>query len=371
VALIDNGMNVARLNFSHGDHEVCVTVSVPCDIVHTIGRAVVMCVCVVIAAPAFVVVGMAASLPVLCCLLQMHGRTVASLRAACSERPGKPVRRVLTCLTPVSAPVMHAHAVYRSCTFHTRRLFVEVAHFSNWLDVHVHQVAVMLDTKGPEIRTGLLKGHGTVTLKEGQTLVVSTDYEVHMTSECPADYRLPPGSSLTEQLAWSVCTAASWRVTTRSSPARTLRCLGTSRLARTFSWLTATSFSQSWSCVRGVSALFYCGGHHSDLLACLLVCMCYVLVPPHIDSCLLPVLNCRSEIVVRVMNDFVLGEKKNMNLPGVIVDLPTITEKDRHDIAGFGLRYNVDMIAASFVRKAEDIGKMDWARRFPAPRCMC
>ena len=62
-----------------------------------------------------------------------------------------------------------------------------------------------------------------------------------------------------------------------------------------------------------------------------------------------------SDIVVRVMNDFVLGEKKNMNLPGVVVDLPTITEKDRHDIAGFGLRYNVDMIAASFVRKAEDI----------------
>ncbi len=55
------------------------------------------------------------------------------------------------------------------------------------------------------------------------------------------------------------------------------------------------------------------------------------------------------------MNNFVLGEKKNMNLPGVIVDLPTITEKDRHDILGFGLRYGVDMIAASFVRKAEDI----------------
>jgi len=43
------------------------------------------------------------------------------------------------------------------------------------------------------------------------------------------------------------------------------------------------------------------------------------------------------------------------NLPGVIVDLPTITEKDRDDLVNFGLRHQVDMIAASFVRKPTDI----------------
>jgi pyruvate kinase len=32
------------------------------------------------------------------------------------------------------------------------------------------------------------------------------------------------------------------------------------------------------------------------------------------------------KVTVKVMNDFVLGERKNMNLPGAIIDLPTLTE---------------------------------------------
>lgn len=55
------------------------------------------------------------------------------------------------------------------------------------------------------------------------------------------------------------------------------------------------------------------------------------------------------------MNDARIGEKKNMNLPGAIIDLPTLTEKDESDLVDFGLKKEVDMIAASFVRKAEDI----------------
>ena len=58
---------------------------------------------------------------------------------------------------------------------------------------------------------------------------------------------------------------------------------------------------------------------------------------------------------VRVKNNAMLGEKKNMNLPGCIVDLPTITEKDEDDIVEFGIKKGIDIIAASFVRKAEDI----------------
>lgn len=44
-----------------------------------------------------------------------------------------------------------------------------------------------------------------------------------------------------------------------------------------------------------------------------------------------------------------------MNLPGAIVDLPTLTEKDENDLVEFGIKQNVDFIAASFVRKASDV----------------
>jgi pyruvate kinase len=59
-------------------------------------------------------------------------------------------------------------------------------------------------------------------------------------------------------------------------------------------------------------------------------------------------------VKVEVMNDVEIGEKKNMNLPGCIVDLPTLTEKDEEDIQVF-VKKGIDMIAASFVRRAEDI----------------
>jgi len=44
-----------------------------------------------------------------------------------------------------------------------------------------------------------------------------------------------------------------------------------------------------------------------------------------------------------------------MNLPGAIVNLPTLTEKDVADLTDFGIPQNVDFIAASFVRKGSDI----------------
>ena len=56
-----------------------------------------------------------------------------------------------------------------------------------------------------------------------------------------------------------------------------------------------------------------------------------------------------------VQNDAVIGERKNMNLPGCEVKLPTITEKDENDIVGFGLKNGVDMVALSFARTAGDI----------------
>ncbi|MGB9976524.1 pyruvate kinase [Thermovenabulum sp.] len=60
------------------------------------------------------------------------------------------------------------------------------------------------------------------------------------------------------------------------------------------------------------------------------------------------------EIICTVNNEGELGSKKGVNLPDKIVPLPSVTEKDKEDII-FGIKMGVDFIAASFVRKAQDV----------------
>ncbi|KOO52449.1 pyruvate kinase [Viridibacillus arvi] len=55
-----------------------------------------------------------------------------------------------------------------------------------------------------------------------------------------------------------------------------------------------------------------------------------------------------------VENAGVLKNKKGVNVPGVSVQLPGITEKDAQDIL-FGIEQGVDFIAASFVRRSSDV----------------
>ncbi len=59
-------------------------------------------------------------------------------------------------------------------------------------------------------------------------------------------------------------------------------------------------------------------------------------------------------IYTRVVNGGLLGERKGINAPGVHLDFPIITEKDREDII-FGIEQDFDFIAASFVRSQESI----------------
>ncbi|MDT7044288.1 pyruvate kinase [Candidatus Nitronereus thalassa] len=59
----------------------------------------------------------------------------------------------------------------------------------------------------------------------------------------------------------------------------------------------------------------------------------------------------------RVIDGGVLKSKRHVNLPGIRVNLPAITQKDEQDIA-FGLAADVDFIALSFVREAEDIRRL-------------
>ncbi|KAG1711515.1 hypothetical protein DVH05_008767 [Phytophthora capsici] len=180
--LLDAGMNVARLNFSHGDHE-------------------------------------------------MHKRSLSNLRKAMAARPG-------------------CHC------------------------------AVLLDTKGPEIRSGFLKGHTPVQLKAGQTLEITTDYGVE-------------GDS--------------------------------SRIACTYKQLpTSVSVGSKILCDDG--------------------------------SLVMTVLECLPEsIIVRVHNDHVLEEKKNMNLPGAAIQIPGITEKDENDLVNFAIPHGVDIVSGSFVRSAANV----------------
>ena len=185
--LLDAGMNIARLNFSHGDHEG-------------------------------------------------HGATVARLREAIAARPG--------------------------C-----------------------ECAIMLDTKGPEIRSGFFapEHNGKLNLTRGQDLELVTDYS----------FKTPAGTQA--QLAVSYPSLPS------SVQVGGMILAADGNLVMTVKEIKATS------------------------------------------------------VVVTVENDCAMGERKNMNLPGCIVDLPTMTEKDKDDLVNFGLAQGVDFIAASFVRKASDI----------------
>ncbi|VFQ64209.1 unnamed protein product [Cuscuta campestris] len=142
--------------------------------------------------------------------------------------------------------------------------------------------AVMLDTKGPEIRTGFLKDGKPIELKRGQEITITTDYSIL------GDETLIPISY--HKLASDV------------SPGSTILC--------------------------------------SDGTITLTVLEC------HEDS---------GRVLCRCENSAVLGERKNVNLPGVVVDLPTLTEKDREDILGWGLPNKIDIIALSFVRKGSDV----------------
>ncbi|PKU67219.1 Pyruvate kinase, cytosolic isozyme [Dendrobium catenatum] len=72
----------------------------------------------------------------------------------------------------------------------------------------------------------------------------------------------------------------------------------------------------------------------------------------------LTVLSCDPEagtVRCRCENTAILGERKNVNLPGIVVDLPTLTDKDKEDILGWGVPNSIDMIALSFVRKGSDL----------------
>ena len=59
-------------------------------------------------------------------------------------------------------------------------------------------------------------------------------------------------------------------------------------------------------------------------------------------------------VIAQVQNDATLGSRKSVNVPGVHIDLPALTEKDRKNIE-LAIDLDIDFIAHSFVRNASDV----------------
>ena len=61
-----------------------------------------------------------------------------------------------------------------------------------------------------------------------------------------------------------------------------------------------------------------------------------------------------ADVECDIINGGMLGEHKGINLPGIAVRVPSLTEKDEADLE-FAVKNGVDMVAVSFVRTAEDV----------------
>jgi pyruvate kinase len=64
-----------------------------------------------------------------------------------------------------------------------------------------------------------------------------------------------------------------------------------------------------------------------------------------------------ADVICQVINGGMLKNKKGINLPGVRLSIPALTEKDKVDLA-FGLKQDVDFVALSFVRDPDDVSSL-------------
>ncbi|KAG8331984.1 hypothetical protein J6590_029588 [Homalodisca vitripennis] len=177
----------------------------------------------------------------------------------------------------------HGSYEYHANTIKNVRLAVKS--YSEKIGVKV-PLGIALDTKGPEIRTGLLEGGGSaeVELKKGNTITLRTD--------------------------------------------KTFEEKGTGNDIY-------VDYVNITKVVKPGDKIFVDDGLIS-------------LIVNKINT---------DQLTCTIENGGMLGSRKGINLPGVPVDLPAITEKDKRDLK-FGLEQGVDIIFASFIRDASAIGEI-------------
>ncbi|QUM80957.1 pyruvate kinase PykF [Moritella sp. 5] len=141
------------------------------------------------------------------------------------------------------------------------------------------KIAVLLDTKGPEIRTIKLENGEDVTLTVGQSFTFTTDINVVGNKECVA--------------------------------------------------VTYAGFAK-------------------DLSPGAIILVDDGLIEMEVTE------TTDTEVKCKVLNTGALGENKGVNLPNISVGLPALSDKDKADLA-FGCEQEVDFVAASFIRKADDV----------------
>ncbi|MCH8553358.1 MAG: pyruvate kinase PykF [Natronospirillum sp.] len=195
-------------------------------------------------------------------------------KIVCTVGPASDSKDVLTGLARAGMDVMRLNFSHGDFAEHGGRIELvrEVAAETG------RNIAVLLDTKGPEIRTMEVAG-GSVMLKTGQTFTLTTDQSVK-------------GDE--------------------------------TRVAVTYEHL------------------------NRDLAPGNIVLLDDGLLELRVKEIK------GGDVVCEVLNNGELGNKKGVNLPGVSVSLPALSEKDRKDLV-FGCEQNVDFVAASFIRKASDV----------------